>query len=220
MNIGVLGTGVVGETIATALTKKGHNVRLGSRSASNEKAAAWVKGANEHATQGDFDDAAGFGDLLFFCLNGAHALDALQLVNADSLEGKILIDVTNPLDFSKGMPPRILEEYGSHTSLGEKIQAALPNTLVVKTLNTINCNLMVDARLVNNGDHQLFICGNDAEAKNKVMHFLVDNFHWRAGNFLDLGGIQNARVTEAYVPLWVSLMQAVGTPMFNLKVVR
>lgn len=219
MNIGVLGTGVVGETIATALTKKGFNVRLGSRTADNEKAAAWVKGANNHATQGTFDDAAAFGDIIFFCLNGKYALDAAQLIGLDSVHQKIVIDLTNPLDFSKGMPPRILDEY-MHVSLGERLQEALPGAFVVKTLNTINCNLMVDAKTVNKGDHHLFVCGNNKDAKNKVMHFLVDNFNWNADNLLDLGGIEKARVTEAYVPMWVSLMQAVGTPMFNIKLVK
>lgn len=220
MNIGVLGTGVVGETIATALTKKGHNVRLGSRTADNEKATAWVKKSNKHATQGDFNDAAAFGDIVFFCLNGEHALDAVKLIDEDSVQGKIFVDVTNPLDFSKGMPPRILEGYGNHTSLGEKVQAALPNAFVVKALNTITANLMVNARQLDKGDHHLFICGNNSDAKNKVAHFLVDNFGWKAGNVLDLGGIEKARVTEAYVPFWVSLMQATGTPMFNIKIVR
>jgi 8-hydroxy-5-deazaflavin:NADPH oxidoreductase len=220
MNIGVLGSGVVGETIATALTKRGHNVRLGSRSANNEKAAAWVKGANEHATQGDFDDAAAFGEIVFFCLNGEHALDALKQIGADSVQGKIFIDLTNPLDFSKGMPPRLLKGYGSEGSLGEDIQQALPGAFVVKTLNTVNCNVMVDPKQVGKGDHTLFICGNNQDAKNKVMHFLVDNFDWRSDSFLDLGGIEKARMTEAYVPFWVTLMQATGTPMFNIKIVR
>lgn len=101
MNIGVLGTGVVGETIATALTEKGHNVRMGSRSANNEKAAAWVKKSNNHATQGDFNDAAAFGEIVFLCLNGEHALDAVRSVDTDSINGKIVIDVTNPLIFQK-----------------------------------------------------------------------------------------------------------------------
>lgn len=220
MNIGVLGTGVVGETIATALTEKGHNVRLGSRSSINEKAAAWVKRSNNHATQGDFNDAAGFGDLVFLCLNGAHALDALRLVNNDSLVDKIVVDVTNPLDFSQGMPPRILPGLGNETSLGEQIQKALPRAHVVKALNTVTAKLMVDPRQVNKGDHNLFVCGNNADAKNKVMHFLVDNFGWRPENVLDLGGIQSARCTEAYVPFWATLMQAVGTPVFNIKLVK
>lgn len=220
MNIGILGTGVVGETLATALTKKGFNVRMGSRTADNKKAAAWVKGANDHATQGDFNDAAAFGDIIFFCLNGEHALDVLQLISADSVEDKIFIDLTNPLDFSKGAPPRILDGMGNHTSLGERIQEALPGAFVVKTLNTVNSNLMVDARLVNKGDHHLFICGNNTDAKNKTAHFLVDHFHWKADNIIDLGGIEKARVTEAIVPFWVTMLQTLGTPMFNFKIVR
>src|SRR5690349_14523177 len=127
MNIGVLGTGTVGQTIATALTQKGHNVRMGSRSAQNDKAAAWVKKANKHATQGDFNDAASFGEMVFLCLNGEHAMEAVQSLDANHLQHKIVIDLTNPLDFSKGMPPRILEGLGNSNSLGEEIQKALPN---------------------------------------------------------------------------------------------
>jgi predicted dinucleotide-binding enzyme len=220
MNIGVLGTGVVGETIATALTEKGHNVRMGSRSSNNEKAAAWVKKSNNHATQGDFNDAAAFGDIVFLCLNGAHALDAVRSINADSINGKIVIDVTNPLDFSKGMPPGLIESLNNSTSLGEEIQNTLTGAKVVKTFNTVTASLMVNPKLVNNGDHTLFICGNDADAKNKVKHFLVDTFGWKPENLLDLGGIVSARGTEAYVPFWVMMMQAMGSPMFNIKVVK
>ena len=220
MNIGVLGTGVVGETIATALTEKGHNVRMGSRSANNEKAAAWVKKSNDHATQGDFNDAAAFGNIVFLCLNGAHALDAVRSIDPDSINGKIVVDVTNPLDFSKGMPPRLLEGLSNSTSLGEEIQKLLPGSKVVKTFNTMNCTVMVNPKLVNDGDHTVFICGNDADAKNKVKHFLVDAFGWKPDNLLDLGGIEMSRGTEAYVPFWVMMMQATGSPMFNIKVVK
>jgi 8-hydroxy-5-deazaflavin:NADPH oxidoreductase len=220
MNIGVLGTGMVGEAIATALIEKEHNVRMGSRSASNEKATAWVNKSNNHATQGDFNDAAAFGEIVFLCLNGAHALDAVRSIDADSINGKIVIDVTNPLDFSKGMPPRLIEGLSNSTSLGEEIQNTLPGARVVKVLNTITANLMVNPKLVNNGDHTLFICGNDADAKNKVKHFLVDTFEWKPENLLDLGGIIAARGTEAYVPFWVMMMQANGSPMFNVKVVK
>ena len=220
MNIGVLGTGVVGETIGTALTEKGHNVRLGSRSPNNEKATSWVKKSNHHTTQGDFADAASFGEILFLCLNGAHALDAIRSIDADSVNGKIVVDVTNPLDFSKGMPPRLIEGLNNSTSLGEEIQAALPGARIVKAFNTVTCNVMVNPKLVNNGDHSLFICGNDADAKNKVKHFLVDTFEWKPENLLDLGGIQSARGMEAYLPLWVMIMQATGSPIFNIKVVK
>jgi predicted dinucleotide-binding enzyme len=220
MYIGVLGTGGVGVTIATARTEFGHYVSMGSRSANNEKAAAWIKRSNNHATQGDFNDAAAFGEIVFLCLNGEHALDAVRSIDADSVNGKIVVDVTNPLDFSKGMPPRLIEGLNNSTSLGEEIQNVLPVAKVVKTFNTVNCNVMVNPKLVNNGDHTLFICGNDADAKNKVKHFLVDTFGWKPENLLDLGGIQSARGTEAYVPFWVMMMQATGSPMFNIKVVK
>jgi 8-hydroxy-5-deazaflavin:NADPH oxidoreductase len=220
MKIGVLGTGVVGETIATALVNKKHLVRMGSRSMNNEKAEAWVKKANDYASQGDFNDAAAFGEILFLCLNGAHALEAVDMLEAGNINGKIIVDLTNPLDFSKGMPPRILDGLGNSNSLGEEIQKALPGAFVVKTLNTLNCELMVKPKLVNNGDHSLFICGNNANAKNQVKHFLVDEFGWKGDNLIDLGGIEAARSSEAYVPFWVSMMQALGTPMFNVKVVR
>jgi predicted dinucleotide-binding enzyme len=219
MNIGILGTGTVGETIATALIKRGHNVLMGSRRAGSEKARAWAKKAGKNAQEGLFDAAAEFSDLLFICLNGEHALQALDTLQPQHTNGKIVIDLTNPLDFTHGMPPRILERY-STVSLGEQIQEALPKAYVVKTLNTVTAALMVDARHVSRGDHSLFLSGNDADAKNKVAHFISDNFYWRGDQLIDLGGIQSARVAEGLVPLWVQLWQTLGTPMFNFKVVR
>jgi predicted dinucleotide-binding enzyme len=220
MNIGVLGTGVVGQTIATALTVKGHNVRLGSRTMNNDKATAWVKGANEHASQGDFNDAAAFGEILFLCLNGEHALETVRGVEPDNISGKVVIDLTNPLDFSKGMPPRIMDGLGNTNSLGEEIQKALPGARVVKTLNTVNCKVMVSPKEVNGGDHHLFLCGNDGDAKARVKELLADDFGWKAENLIDLGGIESARVTEAIVPFWVTVMQAVGSPVFNFQIVK
>ena len=220
MNIGILGTGMVGETIATALIEKGHIVKIGSRTANNEKAAAWVMKSKQHATQGNFNDAAAFGEIVFLCVNGAAALDALRSIEPDSIAGKIVIDLTNPLDFTQGLPPGLLEGLNNSNSLGEEIQKALPTARVVKTLNTVNAQVMVNPGLINKGDHTLFICGNDADAKNRVKQFLVDTFGWEAANLLDLGGIQSARGTEAYVPFWVMMMQATGSPMFNIKVVK
>jgi 8-hydroxy-5-deazaflavin:NADPH oxidoreductase len=219
MRIGILGTGVVGEAIATALIEKGHEVRMGSRAAGNEKAVAWAKKAGKLATEGSFNDAAIYGDLVFLCLNGEFALDAIDSIDPSGLNGKILIDVTNPLDFTQGMPPRILEEY-RHVSLGERIQQAVPNAYVVKTLNTINYSVMVNPKKVNNGKHSLFVCGNHMDAKNKVKHFLADAFGWDAESFVDLGDIKAARCSEAFVPLWVMLWQAVGSPLFSVKLVQ
>ena len=192
---------------------------MGSRSANNEKAAAWVEKSNQHATQGDFNDAAAFGEIVFLCLNGAYALDVLRSIDPESLDGKVVIDVMNPLDFTKGLPPQILEGLGNFDSLGEEIQKVLPRSHVVKTLNTVNYKLMVDAREVNKGDHHLFVCGNHSEAKNKVKHFLVDNFHWKADHLIDLGGIEASRTVEAIVPFWVLVYRSLGTPLFNFKVV-
>lgn len=219
MNIGILGTGATGEAIATALINKGHNVCMGSRNAGGEKAKAWVKKAGKGALEGTFDGAVRFGELLFICLNGEHALRALETIAPEHIKGKIVIDVTNPLDFTHGMPPRILEAY-SAVSLGEQIQQALPGAYVVKTLNTVNTKLMVDARNVARGNHSLFLSGNDADAKNKVAHFLTDAFYWKGDNLIDLGGIETARVAEGIVPLWVQLWQTMGTAMFNFKVVK
>lgn len=220
MNIGVLGTGTVGEAIATALTQKGYNVRMGSRNMNNEKAETWLKKSNDHASIGNFEDAAVFGELVFVCLNGAYALDVLQNIEPESLAGKIIVDITNPLDFTKGMPPQILEGLGNSNSLGEEIQKVLPHSFVVKTLNTVNYKLMVDARVVNKGDHHLFICGNDMDAKNKVKHLLVDIFHWQPDRLVDLGSIKSSRAIEAIVPFWVLVYQSLGTPLFNFKIVQ
>jgi 8-hydroxy-5-deazaflavin:NADPH oxidoreductase len=220
MNIGVLGTGTVGTTIASALINNGHNVRMGSRTAANDKALAWVEKSNERGSQGDFNDAASFGEIVFLCLNGEHALEAVRTIEPVAVEGKIVIDVTNPLDFSQGMPPRLVEGLNNSNSLGEEIQKTLTGAKVVKGLNTVTANLMVNAKAINNGDHNLFICGNDNDAKNKVKQLLSTEFGWITENIIDLGSIQSARMMEAYVPFWVTIMQAVGTPMFNVRIVK
>jgi 8-hydroxy-5-deazaflavin:NADPH oxidoreductase len=220
MNIGILGTGMVGETIGAALVKKGHNVKLGSRSAVNSVAAAWVDMNGSGASQGTFADAATFGDVVFLCLNGEHTKNALEMAGPGSFSGKLVIDITNPLDFSKGMPPVLIPSMSNTTSLGEQVQAYLPQAKVVKALNTITAKLMVNASQVNGGDSNLLICGNDGSAKQLAKEFLSQQFGWRADNIIDLGDITAARSTEAYVTLWVRLWQATGSPMFNIKIVH
>lgn len=212
MKIGVLGTGMVGEAIATALAAKGHDVKLGARSATNEKAAAWARKSG--GSHGTFADAAAHGEIVFNCTRGDASLDALEAAGKDHLRGKVLVDVANPLDFSKGMPPMLF--VSNDDSLGERIQRALPETKVVKTLNTVNANVMVDASRVPNTD--LFLSGNDAEAKALVTRILREDFGWRS--VIDLGDITTARGTESYLPLWIRLWGALGTADFNVKVVR
>ena len=213
MRIGVLGTGVVGQTIATRLVGLGHKVRMGSRAAGNEKAVAWAQGAGERAGEGSFADAAEFGELVFNCTAGTASLDALRAAGEEELRGKVLVDVANPLDFSKGMPPTL--SVVNDDSLGEQIQSEFPETRVVKALNTVNAAVMVNPV----AGSSIFVCGEDAAAKEQVAGLLQD-FGWRAEAIVDLGGIDAARATEMYLPLWLRLMGALGTPNFNIAIVR
>ena len=218
MKIGILGTGMVGNTLGTAFIEKGHEVKMGSRDTVNEKAIEWTKANGKNALQGTFEDAGQFGDIIFNCTKGEHSLEALNLAGEQNLAGKILVDVANPLDFSKGMPPTL--SLVNDTSLGETIQAAFPKTKVVKALNTLNCTLMVDANKLANGDHNLFICGNDESAKEKVKDLLHENFNWKIDNIIDLGDITNSRGSEQLLPIWIRLWGALGTAEFNFKIVR
>jgi len=215
MKFGVLGSGMVGSAIAGKLVSRGHEVRMGSRTAANEKAAAWVSSAGKGASQGTFADAAAFGEIVFNCTSGAGSLDALKSAGAQNLLGKVLVDVANPLDFSKGMPPTLF--VSNEDSLAERIQAALPDTNVVKALNTINANVMVNPGRVP-GETDVFVCGNDAGAKAQVIRILKQDFGWTT--VIDLGDLTAARGTESYLHLWLRLMGALKTADFNVKVVH
>jgi predicted dinucleotide-binding enzyme len=215
MKIGILGTGMVGNAIGTKLVKLGHDVKMGSRTSDNMKGAEWVKANGAKATQGTFADAASFGEIIFNCTHGMASLEVLKLAGSANLKGKILVDIANPLDFSKGMPPSL--SVCNTDSLGEQIQRAFPNTKVVKTLNTVNCNLMVNPSLVK-GDHDIFVSGNDGDAKTKVVDILKNWFGWKS--VIDLGDITSARATEMVLPIWVRLMGLYQSPNFNFRIVR
>jgi len=209
---GVLGTGIVGAAIASRLVALGHEVKMGSRAAGNEKAVAWAADAGTSASEGSFADAASFGEIVFNCTSGSGSVDALESAGADNLRSKILIDVANPLDFSGGMPPTL---FVSNTdSLGERIQRALPEVRVVKALNTMNCEVMVAPEMIA-GDHTAFICGDDEAAKARVRE-LLGEFGWPSQRVIDLGGIEAARGTEMFLPLWLRLMAAEGSGRFNI----
>lgn len=218
MKIGILGTGMVGNTLGTALVSKGYEVKMGSRSANNEKAMQWAAQNGGKASVGTFSEASKFGEVVFNCTKGENSLEALKMAGADNLKSKILIDVSNPLDFSKGMPPTLT--LCNDTSLGETIQAQLPDSKVVKALNTVNCVLMVDPKRVNNGDHNIFVCGNDVDAKERVKQLLHDAFGWSKNSIIDLGDITNSRATEQILPIWVRLYGYYKSPDFNFKIVR
>lgn len=215
MKIAVLGTGNVGDTIASKLVEVGHTVMMGSRSAENEKANAFVAKHHGKASAGTFADAAEFGDIIFNCTAGVASLEALNLAGEKNLNGKIIVDLANPLDFSKGMPPTLA--ICNNNSLGEEIQRSFPQAKVVKTLNTMWCGLMVNPAMVNGGDHNNFICGNDGSAKEEVKNILK-SFGWIEKNILDLGDITKARGTEMYLPIWLSIYGATNNGAFNIKI--
>jgi 8-hydroxy-5-deazaflavin:NADPH oxidoreductase len=215
MKIAVLGTGMVGNALATKLVKLGHEVKMGSRTADNAKGAEWVKANGAKASQGTYAEAAAFGELAFNCTLGMGSLAALEAAGKKNLAGKVLVDVSNPLDFSKGMPPTL--GLCNTDSIAEQIQRAFPETKVVKSLNTTNCTLMVDASLLE-GDHDMFLSGNDAGAKGQVTEILKGWFGWK--HVVDLGDITAARGQEMFVILWVRLYGALQSPMFNIHVVR
>jgi predicted dinucleotide-binding enzyme len=217
MKFGVLGTGMVGNAIGTKLVQLGHEVKMGGREAVNEKGAEWVKSVGNKGSYGTFADAAKFGDIIVNVTAGGVSLQALKAAGADNLKGKVLIDIANPLDFSNGMPPSL--SVVNTDSLGEQIQRTFPDTKVVKTLNTLNCQLMVNPGAVANGDHTIFISGNDGQAKETVLGVL-QQFGWKKENVIDLGDITTARGTEQLLPIWIRLWGALGTPNFNFKIAR
>jgi len=187
---------------------------MGSRTANNEKAVDWKARNGILASNGTFADAAAFGEIIFNCTQGQVSLEVLQIAGRENLQGKILIDIANPLDFSKGMPPSL--SVCNTDSLGEVIQRQFTDVKVVKTLNTMNCQLMVNPGLLADSGN-VFICGNNAEAKAEV-DLLLRSFGWE--KIIDLGDISAARGTEQLLPVWIRLMGTLATPMFNFSIVK
>jgi predicted dinucleotide-binding enzyme len=214
MKLAILGTGVVGQTLGSKLVQLGHDVRMGSRKAGGEKAKAWIKAAGSKASEGTFADAAAHGEIVFNCTSGMVSLDALKAAGTNNLDGKVLVDVANPLDFSKGMPPTL--SVSNNDSLGEQIQRAFPRAKVVKALNTMNTNVMVDPGKVP-GQHTAFVCGNDTQAKGQVIAIL-QSFGWK--DIIDLGDITGARGQEMILPIWLRLFTTLNTPNINFHIAR
>lgn len=219
MKIGILGTGTVGATIGSRLVDLGHEVMMGSRTAENEKAIAFVSkyaGVNTYA--GTFAEAAKFGEIIFNCTKGEHSLSAIAMAGS-ALNGKVLVDVSNPLDFSQGMPPCLIPSLANTNSLGEEIQRKFPEVKVVKTFNTMWCGLMANPNLIAGGNHVNYICGNDTDAKKSCID-LIKQFGWKDQNILDLGDITNARGTEATLLIWLRVYGATKTGAFNFSIVK
>ena len=226
MKIAVLGTGMVGRTIAGALAGLGHDVVIGTRDPQATLArtepdmmgaapfAQW-HAANPGISLAPFADAAAGVDLIVNATNGAGSLAALTAAGTDNLAGKVIMDISNPLDFSQGMPPSLNPV--NTDSLGEQIQRTFPEARVVKTLNTMNASVMVDPARVAGGDHTVFASGNDADAKAAVTDLLKGFGH---RDVIDLGDITSARGVEMLMPIWLRIWGALGTGAFNFKIAR
>jgi 8-hydroxy-5-deazaflavin:NADPH oxidoreductase len=225
MKIGILGTGIVGQILAEKFVQLNHQVMIGTRN--KEKTLAkkdkdiygrppfgeWHSN-NQQVKFGVFEDTAAFGEFIVNATHGVSSIDALRMAGVKNLENKVLLDASNPLDFSKGMPPTLT--ICNTDSLGEQIQKAFPNTKVVKSLNTLNAYIMVNPSLLPE-ETNLFLSGNDADAKTKVKELFV-SFGWKKQNIIDLGDISTSRGTEQLLPMWARLY-ALGNPMFNFKIV-
>ncbi len=216
MRIGVLGTGVVGQTIASKLIELGHDVTMGSRSATNEKVVAWAAGAGDRAHPGTMADAAAAGEIVINATSGAGTLEALDAAGAGNLAGKVLIDISNALDHSAGFPPTLL--VANTDSLGEQVQRAFPDARVVKTLNTVNADVMVNPGLID-GPHAIFVSGNDDNAKDTVAS-LLRSFGWGEDDIVDLGDITTSRGPEMYLALWIRMRMKLGVSHFNIRLVQ
>jgi predicted dinucleotide-binding enzyme len=226
VRFGILGTGIVGRTIASRLAGLGHEVMVGTRNPAdtmsrtepdtygNPPFSAWQE-EHPEVQLGTFGEASAHGEMVLNATAGAVSLEALELAGETNLNGKILIDIANPLDFSKGMPPTLL--VCNTDSLGEQIQRRFPEAKVVKTLHTMNAYLMVDPAQLAATDHTVFVSGDDAEAKAMVTE-LLRSFGWT--DIIDLGDITTARGSEMLLPIWLRLFGALHKPIFNFKIVR
>lgn len=227
--IAVLGTGDVGQTLAGAIAEhSSQKVIVGTRDPgasaarkdpqkTGEAFGTWLE-RHSHVDVKTYADAAAGADLIVNATNGVQSLAALEAAGTEAIGNKILIDVANPLDFSDGFPPKL--SVSNTDSLGEQIQRAYPNARVVKALNTMNNKVMVAPESVAGGDHDVFVCGDDKDAKADVSKCLQEWFGWHKDRIVDLGGLNAARGTEAYLLMWVRMMGAVSPAAFNIKIQR
>lgn len=214
MKVGILGTGAVGIAIATKLVELGHEVTMGARDNKNANAEAWAAKMGDAAHSSDFAGAAAFGDILWNCTAGMHSIEALVSAGRNNLDGKILIDVSNPIDMTNGEPVRLA--VCNSDSLAEQIQRTFPETKVVKTLNTVTAAIMVEPSLLRDGA-TVYLSGDSDQAKLLVTQIL-NAFGWKTEDIIDLGAIVTARGPEMMMPLWLGLWHKLGTANFALKI--
>jgi predicted dinucleotide-binding enzyme len=202
--VGILGSGDVGQALGRGFASHGYDVKIGSRTPQSEKLKSWAKECQGKASTGTFGEAAAHGEILVLATLGTAAEEVINLSGREKFAGKLVIDATNPLDFSKGMPPGLF--VGTTDSLGERVQRLLPTAKVVKCFNTVNNQTMINPKM-NEGMPDMVICGNDEGAKRQIAGILKE-FGWTEP--IDIGGIDGARWLEAYTALWVRLALKLG----------
>jgi predicted dinucleotide-binding enzyme len=209
LKIGVLGSGPAGQTLASGLLEKGHPVLIGSRDPA--KLDGWLRHAGAGAQVGTFVEAARFGEIVVLSVLGSAAEEVIRLAGPKNLINKIVIDASDPLDFSSGRPGLFV---GTTDSLGERIQRLIPDAYVVKGLNVVQADVMINPGLT--GDEpDMFIAGNNAEAKQTVTQLLAE-FGWPV---IDMGGIESARWLEALSLAWVVYSHRTGMSHHAFKLV-
>lgn len=212
MRIAVLGTGDVGQTLASGFIATGHSVRMGARSADNEKMLAWAARSGPEASVGTFADAAQYGDVIVLATLGEANASVIRMADPARFAGKVVIDTTNPLDFSSGAP--VLAT--GHTNSGaEEVQRLVPGASVVKAFNSIGFPLMFKPQLPG-GPPDMFICGNEAEAK-RVVGGICEQFGW---GVVDVGPLESARYLEALAMIWIMRGTVSGSWNHAFKLLR
>lgn len=214
MKFGVLGTGDVAHSIASKLIELGHEVIMGARDVANDKAMRWAETHGEHAHHGTFANAAAFGEQIFNCVQGIHALEALDSAGTGNLMGKILIDQANPYIMVDGYLA-LDEHWSGTTSLGEEIQKRFPGTRVVKTLNCFHNYVMTHPDCIGE-QPTLFVCSDDEEAKKTVIN-LLKTFGWTKP--FDLGELANSRYTEMLGAVWMPVFLKLNHVNFGFKLI-
>lgn len=226
MRIAVLGTGTVGRSLASRLAYKDHEVTLGTRDievttgrttpdpSGNPPLSEWLA-IQRGVRVATVTAATERADLVINAVSGESVIAALELAGDENLAFKVLLDVSNGLNFSEGFPPKLL--VANTDSLGEQIERAFPDARVVKSMNTMNASLMLSPMQVAGGDHTVFVAGDDKGAKATVKE-LLESFGWN--DIIDLGGISASRGAEMLLPAWLLLSQALETTQFQFKIAR
>jgi predicted dinucleotide-binding enzyme len=222
VKVGIVGSGDVGRSLADGLIEIGHEVKIGTRDITKKEVVEWVgkhrregKGLSENASVGNFAEAASFADdVIILCTSWSGSSNAIKMAGPSNFAGKVVIDTTNPLDFSKGLPPRMAVGYTD--SAAETNQRLMPEAKVIKAFNIVGNPHMVHPDFPG-GPPTMFICGNDEESKKMVTEKILTPFGWET---IDIGGLEGARLLEPLAMLWITYYFRTGTGNHAFKLLR